>query len=193
MPKTDTAERILQTALQLMQEKGFKAVSIKEIAQLAEVSEMTIFRHFATKKKLLETAIEHHSIIASFQAIFAHQIEWKLEKDLYLIAITYLELMEANRPIFLIAIQERSIMPELMDTVSKNPIQLKQQLALYFQTMQQKQKINIANPEQQAASFLTFLFGYFVSLTFLENKFIKEPKEQFVLHCVQTYCHGIGE
>lgn len=39
----NTSDKILQAALALMQDKGFQAVSVKEIAQHAEVSEMTVF------------------------------------------------------------------------------------------------------------------------------------------------------
>ncbi len=49
--KLSTSDRILQSALQLMKEKGFQPVTIKEIADAANVSEMTIFRHFETKKR----------------------------------------------------------------------------------------------------------------------------------------------
>ncbi|WP_028778668.1 TetR/AcrR family transcriptional regulator [Shimazuella kribbensis] len=193
MTKTEqgTADRILQTAIQLMKDKGFKSVTIKEIAKAAQVSEMTIFRHFETKKNLLEAAIEKHSIVSSFQHIFENQLVWDLEQDLTLIATTYLELMEANRPIFLIATQERTTMPELSKLISTNPKQLKQSLSQYFQVMSKKKKANIVNPDQQATSFLTFLFGYFCSLTFLGDQFITETRENFIRHCVQTYCHGI--
>nr|WP_145163838.1 TetR/AcrR family transcriptional regulator [Paenibacillus terrae] len=189
--ETGTADRILQTAIELMKDKGFKAVSIKEIAQSAQVSEMTIFRHFETKKRLLETAIEKHSIVTSFQHLFETQITWDLEKDLYLIASTYLDQMEANRSIFLISVQERTTMPELSHHVSHNPKKLKQFLAHYFQVMSEKKKAKIEDPDKQAISFLTFFFGYFSSLTFLGNQFITDTKEDFIQHCVQTYCRGI--
>jgi AcrR family transcriptional regulator len=191
--KKSTTNRILQAALLLMKDKGFKAVSIKEIAHKAEVSEMTIFRHFATKKQLLEAVIEAHSIIPSFQKVIEEQMKWDLESDLSLIANTYLKQMEANRAIFLIAIQERTTMPEISTTVSKYPKQLMNYLSDYFQIMNAKQKTAIADPELQAKSFLTFLFGYFTSLTFLGDQFNDEKRETFLAHCVHTYCHGINQ
>ncbi|UUZ83734.1 TetR/AcrR family transcriptional regulator [Paenibacillus sp. P26] len=49
-----TADRILRATLQLMQERGFKSVTVKDIAQASEVSEMTVFRHFESKRGVLE-------------------------------------------------------------------------------------------------------------------------------------------
>ncbi|MCD8508499.1 MAG: TetR/AcrR family transcriptional regulator [Bacillus sp. (in: Bacteria)] len=46
-----TEDRILHAAIDLMEQKGFKAVTTREIAIEAGFSEMTLFRHFGTKKK----------------------------------------------------------------------------------------------------------------------------------------------
>jgi AcrR family transcriptional regulator len=45
-------EQILQTAVNLFSQRGFKGTTTKEIAKAAGVSEAIIFRHFATKDEL---------------------------------------------------------------------------------------------------------------------------------------------
>ncbi len=45
-------EQILQTAVSLFSQRGFKGTTTKEIAKAAGVSEAIIFRHFATKDEL---------------------------------------------------------------------------------------------------------------------------------------------
>lgn len=45
-------EQILQTAVQLFSQRGFKGTTTKEIAKAAGVSEAIIYRHFATKDEL---------------------------------------------------------------------------------------------------------------------------------------------
>ena len=45
-------EQILQTAVDLFSQRGFKGTTTKEIAKAAGVSEAIIFRHFATKDEL---------------------------------------------------------------------------------------------------------------------------------------------
>ena len=52
MPGDQRREQILQTAVTLFSQRGFKGTTTKEIAKAAGVSEAIIFRHFATKDEL---------------------------------------------------------------------------------------------------------------------------------------------
>ncbi len=51
--KRATREAIAATARRLFAERGFEAVTVAEIATAANVSEKTVFNHFATKEDLL--------------------------------------------------------------------------------------------------------------------------------------------
>lgn len=53
-----TEVRILEAAVQLFSRQGFSATGTREIAQLAEVHETTLFRYYRTKKELFEAALE---------------------------------------------------------------------------------------------------------------------------------------
>lgn len=187
----DTSEKILQAALDLMQEKGFDGVSIKEIAKAADVSEMTIFRHFQTKKGVLEAAINTFSFVPYFQDLFVEKISWNIEQDLELIATSYLDLMKRNKPIHLIAIHERTTMPELYELISKNTIELKTYLSTYLAKMHDKGLIEIYNAEMQATVFLTTLYGYFSSVATWENHFLFDQKDSFIKTTIQTFCNGV--
>lgn len=52
MPADLRREQILQTAVNLFSQRGFKGTTTKEIAKAAGVSEAIIFRHFANKGEL---------------------------------------------------------------------------------------------------------------------------------------------
>ena len=51
--RTDKLENIDRAAIELFSQKGFANTSSKEIAELAQVAEGTIFRHYKTKENLL--------------------------------------------------------------------------------------------------------------------------------------------
>lgn len=189
--KLSTSDRILQSVLQLMKEKGFHLVTIKEIADGANVSEMTVFRHFETKKGVLEAAIERNTIFPSFKQTFDKDIAWDLEKDLLQIAHLYLNLMERNESICLIAIQERVSMPELIDLVSSKTEQLKEYITAYFNTMQEKKKMIQSDSYTQASTFLATMFSYFISTALWGGKFINITKEEFIKNTVKTFCYGL--
>jgi AcrR family transcriptional regulator len=56
--KNGTASRIVEAAVQLFSRQGFAASSTHEIARLAGVSEVTVFRHFPRKRDLFWVATE---------------------------------------------------------------------------------------------------------------------------------------
>ncbi|MGH7363167.1 MAG: TetR/AcrR family transcriptional regulator [Candidatus Methylomirabilales bacterium] len=51
-------QSIIQAALTLFSQKGFRGTTTREIAREAEVSEATIFKHFATKETLYSAIID---------------------------------------------------------------------------------------------------------------------------------------
>ena len=50
-------EQILQTAVTLFSQRGFKGTTTKEIARAAGVSEAMVFRHFSTKSELYDAIL----------------------------------------------------------------------------------------------------------------------------------------
>ncbi|MFJ7933941.1 TetR/AcrR family transcriptional regulator [Sporosarcina sp. NPDC096371] len=187
----NTSDKILQAALALMQDKGYQVVSVKEIAQHAEVSEMTVFRHFKTKMGVFEAAVERFSYIPSFEEIFAKQIVWDLETDLTLIAKSYLDSMNRNKSIFLIAIQERSDFPELNQVIAKNTMKLKDLIISYFTSMQERSRMKETNVEAQAMIFLTTLYGYFSSTALWKDHFLHEWEEPFFINTIDLFCEAL--
>ena len=58
LKKQRTRELIAETARRLFAERGFDAVSVSEIARVAEVSEKTVFNYFPTKEDLFYSRLE---------------------------------------------------------------------------------------------------------------------------------------
>jgi AcrR family transcriptional regulator len=56
--KNSTQERIVEAAAKLFSRQGFTGTSTSEIARLAGVSEVTVFRHFPRKRDLFWAATE---------------------------------------------------------------------------------------------------------------------------------------
>ena len=51
--------QILQCAVHLFSQRGFRGTTTKEIAQAAGISEAMVFRHFATKEELYTAILDH--------------------------------------------------------------------------------------------------------------------------------------
>lgn len=75
----DKRDQIIEAALLLFGEKGFSAVSIKEIAQLAGVSQVTIYNHFENKEGLVEkvAAILMEEVLAAADQVYASDLPYE--------------------------------------------------------------------------------------------------------------------
>lgn len=156
-----TADRILLAAGELFDKQGFHAVSMKNIANAANVSEMTVFRHFSSKKQVLEAVIKRMTYVPSLKEVFEDKLCWELEADLLLISQTYQKMMKENQFAFLITLREEKTVPEISEFVRQGPPQFKAFLMEYFQTMQEKGYIVTENTEAMVLAFMAVNFGYF--------------------------------
>ncbi|MEK4425417.1 TetR/AcrR family transcriptional regulator [Solibacillus sp. FSL K6-1523] len=187
-----TRERILHAASTLMEARGYNQVPVKEIAELAGVSEMTIFRHFETKIGILEALIQQQSYIPYFEQFFKSSITFDVKKDLIEIAHQYLLYMNKNKVIFLISIQERGNLPELSGLITEaNTNQLQSLLAAYFDQLIEKGLLKPFQSESQAIIFLTTMFGYFATTVISTNHFLKNQQTMFINNYVETFLYGV--
>lgn len=58
--KLATRERLMRTAMELFEARGFDNVTVAEIADAADVSKMTVFNYFPVKEDLIAGVAEHH-------------------------------------------------------------------------------------------------------------------------------------
>lgn len=177
-----TSDRLLYAAINLIAEKGYHAVTTKEIAKEASVSEMTLFRHFGTKKGILEAAIDEFYYTTSMKEIFQKKIVWDLEKDLLMISKSYHRIMRKNKKVIRIGIKEGSTVDGLLEQINKHPRQLKELLIDYFTEMQKQGKINFfGSYESLAMTYLYMLYGEFISRNFVEGHQITTIHEDDVI------------
>ena len=69
--KAKTRQKILEAAVDVISEKGFKSASMREIARRAEVGDATIYNYFPSKEKLLYGYCEYiqQQVMASLKSI----------------------------------------------------------------------------------------------------------------------------
>ncbi|MFA9555898.1 TetR/AcrR family transcriptional regulator [Evansella sp. AB-rgal1] len=186
-----TEDYILHAAIDLMEKKGFKAVTTKEIAAKAGFSEMTLFRHFGTKRKLLETAVEKYSYLLDMKHILKSSVTYDLETDLKLVSETYHKYLEQNEKIVLLAFQERYTYPKIAQKAAENPKMLKEYLIDYFIEMQRQNKMMKVDPEIHAMNFLWLNLGYFMAKFLSGNTVSIIQRKDFIDESVKTFVRGI--
>ncbi|WP_371373623.1 TetR/AcrR family transcriptional regulator [Sporomusa aerivorans] len=185
-----TQDRILLAASELFQEKGFHPVSMKNIACQANVSEMTVFRHFSSKKQVLEAVIRRMAYIPSLKEVFEGKICWELETDLLLISETYQKIMADNRAAFLITLREEKTIPEISEFIQQGPPQFKAFLQNYFSAMLEKKKIVESDIESLALAFMAINFGYFFFKACGHNM-VSMADKQYIETAIHLFAKGI--
>lgn len=70
----DCKRRILEAAARLFAIRGFKASTIREIAQAAQVNDVTVYRYFPRKRKLYWDAIQWHIQSIDFLEVIAESL-----------------------------------------------------------------------------------------------------------------------
>ncbi len=69
-----TRDRLLKAAVEVFSSAGIAGATTREIARVAGVNEVTLFRHFQSKEQLLSAVAEH--ITTAQIEVFADPSEW---------------------------------------------------------------------------------------------------------------------
>jgi AcrR family transcriptional regulator len=100
MAAEDRRQQILEVALQLFSQKGFRGTTTKEIALAAGVNEAIIFRHFATKSDLYVAIMDQKAkspAVQTMRATFDEAIKAGDDRRVFeSLAFTLLEFHEQD-------------------------------------------------------------------------------------------------
>lgn len=186
-----TSDKILLAAIELMAEKGYNGTTTKEIAAHAGVNEVTLFRHFGSKQKLLEAAFDRFHYAEEMTKLFRERLTGDLHADLLLISRTYHRTMNRNRKLHEIAHKAGNTLPEKVhERALRHPQQLKQLLTDYFRTMAERGLIVNGRPDLLALSFMWMNFGAFIS-KLNENPAPGITLDDFIEESVALFVRGL--
>ncbi len=125
MPQTETNRKILDSALDLFSSKGYRSTTTREIAEKAGINELTLFRNFSTKEKLLEKVIDHGFDIEGFQGSIQPELTGDVEEDLLRFIVDVRELVRSRDKVFAIMLREMSTNNIIKKKMNQFPILIK--------------------------------------------------------------------
>jgi AcrR family transcriptional regulator len=188
-----TGEKILLATINLMAEKGYDSTTTKEIALAAGVNEVTLFRHFGTKEKLLEAAFNRFHYGNEMTKLFNEGLKGNLHEDLLTLSRTYHNIMNRNRKLISISLKGSSTLPDaVLQEASRNPKHLKNLLAEYLTAMSSQGKVVTSNPEIQALSFMWMNFGAFISSLHTKEAVSEETLNEFIEESVRLFTKALS-
>jgi len=107
-----TRQRLLEAAFRVCSERGLHAATTREIAEAADVNEVTLFRHFGNKEKLIAALFGH--VLATLNESLGETEPdgHNLERDLRRYARRYNEMLTTNEALIRTIIGETRRHPE---------------------------------------------------------------------------------
>ena len=146
----------MKVALNLFSEKGYDSTTTKDIANKAEVNEVTIFRHFGSKANLFQLTTEHHVIDAKVDHILDGIKTLDFEQSMKIIAERICILYDENRKLY--KVQMKLADSEQAFVKLKLSRKIITVLEAYFQELKKEGKLE-GDIHIMATTFVTSLLG----------------------------------
>jgi AcrR family transcriptional regulator len=154
-----TRERILKAAAEIFSAEGYTGATTRAISESAGVSELTLFRHFGSKKNLFLTLIQLNSAIPAIESTLSNSLTGSPQDDLRMIGTKFLRSLLEKRKSILMTLCEAERFPEVRQGIKQIPDQQRQLVARYLDTQMEKGILRRMDPEIAAQAFLGMLFS----------------------------------
>lgn len=190
--RTDTKQRLLEATLELISEKGYLGATTREIARMAGVTELTLFRHFGTKEKLFEELLRSYTFLPRLRELLPELDQCAYEEALTLVATRFLLTMKERKAMMKILFSEIHIYPEKIKRMYRAFLdEVRSTLAVYFEAMQAQGLLRAVSPQIAARTFLGMLVHYFRTEEIMrENGMSRKKMDRNIRELVDIFIHG---
>lgn len=114
MSKEDRRKQILDSALKVFIEKGYNGTTTQEIANAADISEVTLFRHFSSKQEIFMEGIEPIIVNTLKSSIIASKELSPIEQFKYIL-IERIKLISKNHGVIKLILMESDVSDGLIN------------------------------------------------------------------------------
>src|SRR5208283_212651 len=157
-----TRDKILETGLKLISEKGYLGATTREIAKEAGIAEVTLFRHFPSKEKLFEEVLNTYSFLPALRGLMPEIKKMPYQEALILIARRYLDTLTLRKDMIRIMHSEVRLYPEKIHKIYRTFVrETVNTLASYFNEVRKKGQLGQFDADLAARAFLGIFFSYF--------------------------------
>jgi AcrR family transcriptional regulator len=132
----DTRTAILNAAVQVFSQHGFRGSTTRRIADAAEVNEVTIFRYFGSKEALLQEAISAPGVVGIFGPLPAEPVNPHEELTHWATAIV--KHLQSRRSVIRKCMGEIEERPELTARAAELPTRATTELCEYFRELKSR-------------------------------------------------------
>lgn len=132
----DTRTVILNAAVQVFAQHGFRGSTTRRIAEAAEVNEVTIFRYFGSKEALLQEAISGPGVVAILNPLPADPVNPQQELTDWASGIV--DHLRSRKSVIRKCMGEIEERPELTARAAEMPTRATNELCDYFERLKDR-------------------------------------------------------
>ncbi|MBA4373084.1 MAG: TetR/AcrR family transcriptional regulator [Thermodesulfovibrio sp.] len=190
--QTNTRNKILDAGLKLFSTKGYLGATTKEIARVAGVAELTLFRHFSSKERLFEEVLKHDSFLPVLRELLPAVSGLSYEDALMRIARKLLLALKRRKGLIRIMHTEISRYPEQILGIYHSFIdEMVNTLAAYFDGLVKTGALREFDTALGARAFFGMFYSYFNNQEFLMLRKYQAPdKDRVVREYVRIFARG---
>ncbi len=196
-PGSAVRRRILDTAIKLFAQKGFRGTTTKEIALAAAVNEVTIFRHFASKQELYAAILDAKSSgprLTTYLADLEHLAARRDDESLFrLVALRVLQQYRQDSDLLRLRLYSSLEGHELSKKyISRQVCPLFRFLRQYIVLRQQEGSFNHWDPDIAVQTFLGSVYNHAVCQYFHDTDFIELSEEETAGAFTAVFLNGMA-
>ncbi|MFH7027431.1 MAG: TetR family transcriptional regulator [Heteroscytonema crispum UTEX LB 1556] len=189
-----TRQRLIQAALELFTAQGVSNTTTRQIAELAEVNEVTLFRHFGNKHGLLLAVIEESAAFKNLGESLVRRASPpdNVSQALKDYASDSLHALERIPEFVRSVVGEADQYPtEHRRALGRGLTEANRYVAEYLASVIQQGHLNTHLPAEKLASLLNgMLLGYAVIEFTSEFHELWDDRNDFLENLVQLFLHG---
>ncbi|HEY9831879.1 MAG TPA: TetR family transcriptional regulator [Stenomitos sp.] len=194
-PPSSTRQRLIQAALELFTSQGVTETTTRQIAELAQVNEVTLFRQFGSKQGLLLAVIEDSAVFTHLSESLRAQVQKssRLDQALKNYASDRLQALEEIPELLRSVVGESGRYTlENRRALGRGVTLANLEVARYLATVVERENLHPRLPVEKIASLLNeMLFGYLVIELTSEFHELWEDREDFLDSLVKLFLHGV--
>lgn len=191
MSKT-TRQKLCEAAIELFSNEGYDGVTTKKIAEVAGVSEMTLFRHFGSKNNLFQDAYDSYLYQPNFESLFESGLKGDLEKDLLRIGHVYFDVLSMNRSLIMMEIRSQSLEKGERQPLTKAPQMLLTQMVKYIKNLKSLGLIIDEDPELIALTFISNIMGHYFRETLSHGTITEITAQEGIDYSIRLFAQSIS-
>ena len=193
-PRKSTKARLIEAALDLFAERGVTETTTKAVAERAGVNEVTLFRNFGNKYRLLLAVIQDSAVFAKLVHALVEQANSKENVAEFLRSYARESLHTLNKAPDLV----RSIVGEAgnypvenRQALGKGLDEANRYVAEYLESAIANQNLDSELTPEQIVNLLNFLLlGYFVVESSTEGYVFWDEQEDFLNSAIALFLQG---